>query len=316
MADTQDLKSCDQKWSCGFDSRPGHAISIWDWPILARKPFILGQTVSTDDGLAFHTKPVGKPAAPFGKHERAVGYLLHPGTQDGLGLAPPPQNWVCHFYLDNTRCLSALPEPIGQINLSIMRILLSASEISTLIANLAQQILSDPDIAATTPERLAIVGIRRRGELIAQRLSTIITGQLRHPVALGALDITMYRDDVVGKRPITIPIGTQMNFRLDDRVVILVDDVLFTGRSVRAALDALVDFGRPRLIRLAVLIERAGREYPVAANFVGRRVNIPSQNIVQVRLRPTDADDTVYIDEIAAAVPAPAAAPPASGVAP
>ncbi len=197
-----------------------------------------------------------------------------------------------------------------------MRILLSASEISALIANLAQQILSDPDIAATTPERLAIVGIRRRGELIAQRLSTIITGQLRQPVALGALDITMYRDDVIGKRPITIPIGTQMNFRLDDRVVILVDDVLFTGRSVRAALDALVDFGRPRLIRLAVLIERSGREYPVAANFVGRRVNIPPQNIVQVRLRPTDADDAVYIDEIAAAVPPPAAAPPASGVAP
>ncbi len=197
-----------------------------------------------------------------------------------------------------------------------MRTMLSASEISALIANLAQQILSDTDIAATTPERLAIVGIRRRGELIAQRLSTIITGQLRQPVALGALDITMYRDDVVGKSPITIPIGTQMNFRLDDRVVILVDDVLFTGRSVRAALDALVDFGRPRLIRLAVLIERTGREYPVAANFVGRRVNIPPQHIVQVRLRPTDADDAVYIDELAAAVPPPAAVTPTSGVAP
>jgi pyrimidine operon attenuation protein/uracil phosphoribosyltransferase len=200
-----------------------------------------------------------------------------------------------------------------------MRTLLSASEISTLIANLAQQILSDADIAATPPQRLAVVGVRRRGELIAQRLSAIMAAKIGRPVALGALDITMYRDDVVGKRPITIPIGTQMNFRLDDRVVILVDDVLFTGRSVRAALDALVDFGRPRLIRLAVLIERTGREYPVAANFVGRRVAIPPQDIVQVRLRPTDADDAVYIDESAAsAEPSAATAqtPQSPGVAP
>ena len=199
-----------------------------------------------------------------------------------------------------------------------MRTLLCASEISALIANLAQQILSDTEIAATPPERLAVVGVRRRGELIAQRLSSIMTAKMGLPVALGALDITMYRDDVVGKHPITIPIGTQMNFRLDDRVVILVDDVLFTGRSVRAALDALVDFGRPRLIRLAVLIERTGREYPVAANFVGRRVAIPARDIVQVRLRPTDADDGVYIDDLAAADPPPATAqtPQSPGVAP
>ncbi len=199
-----------------------------------------------------------------------------------------------------------------------MRTLLCASEISSLIASLAQQILSDAEIAATPPERLAVVGVRRRGELIAQRLASIMISKIGQPVALGALDITMYRDDVVGKRPITIPIGTQMNFRLDDRVVILVDDVLFTGRSVRAALDALVDFGRPRLIRLAVLIERTGREYPVAANFVGRRVDICPQDIVQVMLRPTDAEDAVYIDAHTAAGPSQATAqfPKAPGVAP
>ncbi len=194
-----------------------------------------------------------------------------------------------------------LPESARQINLAIMQTLLCANDISDLIAKLAQQILCDPEIAAMPPERLAVVGIRRRGEIIAQRLSAIIAAKRGHPIALGALDITMYRDDVVGQRPMAIPIGTQMNFRLDERVVILVDDVLFTGRSVRAALDALVDFGRPRLIRLAVLIERTGREYPVAADFVGRRVDIPPRDAVRVMLRPTDADDAVYIDKPAAA---------------
>ena len=178
-----------------------------------------------------------------------------------------------------------------------MRTLLCASEISSLIASLAQQILSDAEIAATPPERLAVVGVRRRGELIAQRLASIMISKIGQPVALGALDITMYRDDVVGKRPITIPIGTQMNFRLDDRVVILVDDVLFTGRTIRSAMDALIDIGRPNTIQLAVLVDRGHRELPISADYVGKNLPTAIKESVVVHLAEVDGTDEILLVE-------------------
>ncbi len=186
-----------------------------------------------------------------------------------------------------------------------MQNLLDAAQIDQLLAALAGEIVADPtffphDPAADAPS-LALVGIRSRGELLAQRLATHIAAQEKSPsrgrIDIGALDITLYRDDLASRSAITIPQGTEMNFILDDRPIILVDDVLETGRSVRAALDALVDFGRPRLIRLAVLVDRGRREFPIAADYVGVHITEihPEQHII-VRLKPTDSEDGVFLE--------------------
>jgi pyrimidine operon attenuation protein/uracil phosphoribosyltransferase len=177
-----------------------------------------------------------------------------------------------------------------------MKPLMDQASIAAVIEGLASQILKAPG----DPRELALVGIRSRGEILAQRLAAEIQRQkpagLSGKIDVGALDITMYRDDIATGRAITIPQGTDMNFQLDGRRVVLVDDVLQSGRSVRAALDALVDFGRPRLIRLAILVDRGLREFPIAADYVGLKVDAenPAQKIV-VHLQPTDPEDAVYL---------------------
>jgi len=192
-----------------------------------------------------------------------------------------------------------------------MQILLDAPQIELILADLADKILADPlfhhapspSSPAVTTLPLALVGIRSRGEILAQRLAKLLASRnpSAPPIDVGALDITMYRDDLSSatsgrRRALTIPQGTDMNFRLDDRPVLLVDDVLATGRSVRAALDALVDFGRPKLIRLAVLIDRGRREFPIHAEYVGHPVPAAQQhqNVI-VHLKPTDPEDGVYL---------------------
>jgi pyrimidine operon attenuation protein / uracil phosphoribosyltransferase len=179
-----------------------------------------------------------------------------------------------------------------------MQTLMAADDIRAALSNLVQWVISDPQFSHIDPSAFALVGIRRRGEIIAQRTAELLDQRLKRPIDVGALDITMYRDDIMGNRAITIPMGTEMNFRLDDRVVILIDDVLQTGRSVRAALDALVDFGRPRFIRLAVLVDRGGREYPIAADFVGRKVDADHLSQIRVNLKPVDNEDAVYLAPI------------------
>jgi pyrimidine operon attenuation protein/uracil phosphoribosyltransferase len=178
-----------------------------------------------------------------------------------------------------------------------MQTLLDAAQIEQLLAALADDIVADPTFHS--PEApVALVGIRSRGELLAQRLAGLIAARKKDagPIDVGALDITLYRDDLASRAAITIPRGTELNFGLDDRPIILVDDVLETGRSVRAALDALVDFGRPRLIRLAVLIDRGRREFPIAADYVGLHVTqTGAQEKIVVHLKPTDAEDGVYL---------------------
>ncbi len=171
---------------------------------------------------------------------------------------------------------------------------MAAEDIAQIVRQISQQILAAHELMGDGT--LALVGIRRRGEVLAQRIATAIRHAHKRPVDVGALDITMYRDDVVGNRAIVIPMGTEMNFRVDDRPVLLLDDVLHTGRSVRAALDALVDFGRPRFIRLAVLVDRGGREYPISADFVGRRFDVPVTSRVRVSLKPIDPDDAVFVE--------------------
>ena len=177
-----------------------------------------------------------------------------------------------------------------------MQLVMDAGRIEAALADFAAHIMGDARVVAHGAPAVAIVGIRSRGELLAQRIAHII--QVRHGTLpdVGALDITMYRDDLSSRRAITVPLGTEMNFRLDDRIVFLIDDVLHTGRTIRAALDALVDFGRPRAIHAMALIDRGGREYPIAADHAGLKLEAPEDRKVIVLLKPTDAEDAVYVD--------------------
>lgn len=148
---------------------------------------------------------------------------------------------------------------------------------------------------------VALVGIRRRGVPIAQRLARSLLEITGHEVPTGALDITLYRDDLmrqaVGPQPVLR--RTEIPFSIDERRILLVDDVLYTGRTIRAALDALIDFGRPRSIRLAVIVDRGHRELPIKADYVGKNVPTSARQSVQVKLTEEDGVDEAVIEDIA-----------------
>jgi pyrimidine operon attenuation protein/uracil phosphoribosyltransferase len=147
------------------------------------------------------------------------------------------------------------------------------------------------------PDRpLNIVGIRTRGETLAHRIAAALEARGYRALGRGVLDITLYRDDLseIGPRPMVRP--TRIDIDIDARPLLLVDDVLFTGRSVRAAMDALSDFGRPSVIRLAVLVDRGGRELPIQPDYVGLKLtDVPRTHHVQVRLRETDRADEIEV---------------------
>ena len=146
-------------------------------------------------------------------------------------------------------------------------------------------------------DELAIVGIRSRGEYLARRLGRALVEIAGREVPTGALDITLYRDDLmrqpVGPQPLVR--RTDIPFSIDDRTILLVDDVLYTGRTVRAALDALIDFGRPRAIQLVVLVDRGHRELPIKADYVGKNLPTSQRESVQVRIQEVDGHDEVVI---------------------
>jgi pyrimidine operon attenuation protein/uracil phosphoribosyltransferase len=146
---------------------------------------------------------------------------------------------------------------------------------------------------------LAIVGVRTRGVHIARRLATSLLEITGEEVPTGSLDITLYRDDLmrhtVGPQPLVR--RTEIPFSIDDRKILLVDDVLYTGRTVRAALDALIDFGRPQSIQLVVLVDRGHRELPVKADYVGKNLPTSLEESVQVRLQESDGLDEVMVQE-------------------
>ena len=147
------------------------------------------------------------------------------------------------------------------------------------------------------PDRpLNVVGIRTRGETLAARIAAMLAERGYRSLGRGVLDITLYRDDLseIGPRPMVRP--TKIDIDLHARPLLLVDDVLFTGRSVRAALDALSDFGRPSVIRLAVLVDRGGRELPIQPDYVGLKLSdVPRTHRVQVRLRESDGVDEIEV---------------------
>ena len=145
-------------------------------------------------------------------------------------------------------------------------------------------------------ESIALVGIRTRGAILAQRLAQDILAIDRHVVPVGILDITLYRDDLSLIAPNPIVHATEIPFDVTDLHLVLVDDVLFTGRTIRAALNALSDLGRPRTIQLAVLIDRGHRELPVRADYVGRNIPTHLREHVEVRLRELDDHDEVVLE--------------------
>lgn len=175
-----------------------------------------------------------------------------------------------------------------------MTTILDRKQISRAIAEIAGKIVKDLPSGAS----VAAVGIRSRGEIIAQRLAEKLSELLNSDVPCGTLDITLYRDDLNSPSQTPQPQvrTTEIGFSIDEKIIILVDDVLYTGRSTRAALDALIDLGRPRYIKLAVLVERAGREFPIQADYVGYKADAEVGKVVQVNLVESDGKDEVVIE--------------------
>jgi len=171
-----------------------------------------------------------------------------------------------------------------------LQIILDNQKIQTLLDDIVSSIMAE--LGPNDP--VALIGIRSRGAAMAQRLVKLLADQGFSDVDLGTLDITLYRDDLNQKGLDQPKIrGTEIDFDIDNHFVILVDDVLWTGRTIRAALDALIDWGRPRVIRLAVLIDRGGRELPISADYVGKIIEPPVDKKVRVRLREMDEQDVV-----------------------
>ncbi len=174
---------------------------------------------------------------------------------------------------------------------SVRTSLLDAQAIGRALHRMALEIVA---LAGGT-ERLVLVGIQRRGVELAERIGALLRRERSADVVRGALDITLYRDDLneIGPRPV---IGeTRLPHELDGKVVVIVDDVLFTGRTIRAALDQIADFGRPARIGLAVLIDRGGRELPIQADVVGERVPARPGDRVDVLLEEVDGRDAVEL---------------------
>jgi pyrimidine operon attenuation protein/uracil phosphoribosyltransferase len=177
----------------------------------------------------------------------------------------------------------------------LMPIIMDADRMGRTLTRIAHEILE----RNRGTEHVALVGIRTRGDVLAKRLAKVLEQITSDPVRTGALDITLYRDDVmrhtVGPQPIVR--RTEIPFSIDDQKILLVDDVLYTGRTIRAALDALIDFGRPKEIQLIVLVDRGHRELPIKADYVGKNVPTSLKEIVTVRLSETDGADEVSVSQ-------------------
>jgi pyrimidine operon attenuation protein/uracil phosphoribosyltransferase len=170
--------------------------------------------------------------------------------------------------------------------------LLSASDVERSLVRLAYQVVEENGVAG-----LGLIGIRRRGVPMAERISKIIQGMEKKPVPVGTLDITFYRDDLstVGPRPVVKEL--ELGFPIQDLNIVLVDDVLYTGRTIRAALDALFSQGRPRRVQLCVLIDRGHRELPIEAAFIGRKVQTTANEVIEVKLTEIDGMEKVLLME-------------------
>ena len=175
-----------------------------------------------------------------------------------------------------------------------MPVVMDADRISRALVRIAHEIVE----RNRGVENLAVIGVRSRGVPLARRIAAALKSICGDDVPVGALDITLYRDDLmrttVGPQPLVR--RTEIPFSIDDRVIVLVDDVLFTGRTTRAALDALIDFGRPKAIQLVVLVDRGHRELPIKADYVGKNIPTSRRETVHVKLTDTDGADEGSLD--------------------
>jgi pyrimidine operon attenuation protein/uracil phosphoribosyltransferase len=184
--------------------------------------------------------------------------------------------------------------PKAKSNLREKGRLMSASEIERTLVRLAHEIVEKNNGSAN----VGLVGIKRRGVPLAQRLGALISKIEKQPVDIGVLDISFYRDDLStsGARPTVTP--GAIGFDVNGRDIVLMDDVLYTGRTIRAALDALFDHGRPKSVQLLVLIDRGHRELPIEATFVGRIIPTSSREIIEVKLNEVDGQEQVLLVEL------------------
>ncbi len=173
--------------------------------------------------------------------------------------------------------------------------LMSPSEIERTLVRLAHEIVEKNEGAAN----IGLIGIKRRGVPLAERIGKLIAGIEKRPIDTGVLDISFYRDDLStqGPRPVVTP--GAIGFDVNGRDIILMDDVLYTGRTIRAALDALFDHGRPKSVQLLVLIDRGHRELPIQATYTGRNVPTSSREIIEVKLDEIDGQEQVLLVEVA-----------------
>jgi len=171
---------------------------------------------------------------------------------------------------------------------------MSSSEIERTLVRLAHEIVERNNGATN----IGLVGIKRRGVPLAQRIGKLIETIERQPVQTGVLDISFYRDDLSTRDVRPVVEKGEIGFDIEGRDIILMDDVLYTGRTIRAALDALFDHGRPKSVQLLVLIDRGHRELPIEARFIGRIVPTSRREIIEVKLREVDNDEQVLLVEL------------------
>lgn len=169
--------------------------------------------------------------------------------------------------------------------------IMSAEELDRTYLRFAHQFLEPYD----DPSHLAIIGMQTRGVYIGKRILAIIRDKFDLELDFGALDVTFYRDDFRSKLKMPDVKVTEINFDLYGRDVVLVDDVLYTGRTVRSAMDALMDYGRPRSIRFCCMVDRGHRELPIAADYIGVRVPTHTREEVQVKVKELDKEDAIYV---------------------
>ena len=172
--------------------------------------------------------------------------------------------------------------------------LLNATQIKAILERFAREILRQ----YLSLDQVVFIGIRTRGPYMAKRLCEMIRKREGKAIPVGEMDITLYRDDLNALLPGGTIDHTRIPFDISNKIIVLFDDVLNTGRTVRAAVDHLIDLGRPRMIHLAVMIDRGGRELPIAANFVGKRIKVSPAADVQVRLKEVDRVDEVSVGEV------------------
>jgi pyrimidine operon attenuation protein / uracil phosphoribosyltransferase len=170
--------------------------------------------------------------------------------------------------------------------------LMNAEEVHSTLDRLADDILK-----ANGGKPPVLLGIQRRGVPMARRMAIRMAEKTQREPQIGTLDINLYRDDLTRVASQPVVQKTELPPNIDDRDVVLIDDVLYTGRTIRAALDALCDFGRMRTIQLAVMVDRGHRELPIAANFIGKKITTKDSEVVEVRLTEIDGEDAIYVME-------------------